>query len=105
VPVSTYRLQVTSDFDLYAAARVADYLAALGVTDAYTSPLLASTPGSQHGYDVTDQRVTDPGRGGEQGRQALLAALRAAGLGLVIDLVPNHMGVASAADRVTATSA
>jgi (1->4)-alpha-D-glucan 1-alpha-D-glucosylmutase len=99
VPVSTYRLQVTPEFDLHAAARVAGYLAALGVTDAYTSPLLASTPGSMHGYDVTDQRVTDAGRGGEEGRQALVAALRAAGLGLVVDLVPNHMGVGSAADN------
>ncbi|HEX6755445.1 MAG TPA: malto-oligosyltrehalose synthase [Mycobacteriales bacterium] len=93
MPVSTYRLQITPEFDLAAAAAVADHLAALGVTHLYASPLLAATPGSQHGYDMTDPRVVDAGRGGEPGRQRLLAALRAAGLGLVLDLVPNHMGV------------
>jgi (1->4)-alpha-D-glucan 1-alpha-D-glucosylmutase len=93
VPGSTYRVQVTPDFDLYATAGLADYLAALGVTHLFSSPLLAAAPGSPHGYDVVDHSRADPQRGGESGRLALAAALRQHGLGLVLDIVPNHTGV------------
>ncbi len=93
-PASTYRAQVSPAFDLYATAELTDYLAALGVTHLYSSPLLRSTPGSAHGYDVVDQSAADEQRGGEAGRQALAMALRRHGLGLVLDIVPNHMGVA-----------
>jgi (1->4)-alpha-D-glucan 1-alpha-D-glucosylmutase len=86
-------VQISPGFDLYAAAGLAGYLAALGVTHLYTSPLLASAPGSAHGYDVVDHSMADPQRGGEAGRVALLAALREHGLGMVLDLVPNHTGV------------
>jgi (1->4)-alpha-D-glucan 1-alpha-D-glucosylmutase len=92
-PSGTYRVQVSPDFDLYATADLAPYLAALGVSHLYSSPLLAAAPGSAHGYDVVDHTQADPQRGGEAGRTALAAALRAHGLGLVLDLVPNHAGV------------
>jgi (1->4)-alpha-D-glucan 1-alpha-D-glucosylmutase len=92
-PSATYRVQVSPDFDLYATAELASYLASLGVTHLFSSPLLASTAGSAHGYDVVDHTQADPQRGGEAGRLALAAALRAHRLGLVLDLVPNHAGV------------
>jgi (1->4)-alpha-D-glucan 1-alpha-D-glucosylmutase len=93
-PTGTYRVQVAPDFDLPAAAGLAGYLAALGVSHLYSAPLLTAAPGSTHGYDVVDHRAADPARGGESGRRQLAAALRAHGLGLVLDLVPNHAGVA-----------
>ncbi|WP_422741510.1 malto-oligosyltrehalose synthase [Micromonospora sp. WMMD754] len=93
-PRSTYRVQVRPGFDLDATAELADYLSALGVTHLYTAPLLTATPGSQHGYDVVDPRAVNPELGGEAGRRRLVRALRAAGLGLVVDIVPNHAGVA-----------
>ncbi|MGW5668187.1 malto-oligosyltrehalose synthase [Micromonospora sp. NPDC003776] len=91
---STYRVQVRPGFDLDATAGLADYLRDLGVTHLYSAPLLAATPGSAHGYDVVDHRAVNPELGGEGGRQRLVRALRAAGLGLVVDIVPNHAGVA-----------
>lgn len=93
-PRGTYRVQVRPGFDLDATAGLADYLAALGVTHLYSAPLLTATPGSAHGYDVVDHRSVNPELGGEAGRQRLVRALRAAGLGLVVDIVPNHAGVA-----------
>ncbi|MBY3552923.1 malto-oligosyltrehalose synthase [Modestobacter lapidis] len=96
VPASTYRLQVTADFTLDDAAAVAGYLADLGATHAYSSPLLRSAAGSTHGYDTTDHAHIDEPRGGRAGFDRFVAALHAAGLGLVLDLVPNHMGVADA---------
>ncbi|MFC0004076.1 malto-oligosyltrehalose synthase [Micromonospora siamensis] len=94
---STYRVQIRPGFDLDATAGVTGYLAALGVTHLYSAPLLTATPGSQHGYDVVDHRAVNPELGGEGGRQRLARALRAAGLGLVVDIVPNHAGVAQPA--------
>ncbi|MEV0430965.1 malto-oligosyltrehalose synthase [Micromonospora sp. NPDC050495] len=91
---STYRVQVRPGFDLDATAGLAGYLADLGVTHLYSAPLLTAAPGSQHGYDVVDHRSVNPELGGEAGRQRLVRALRAAGLGLVVDIVPNHAGVA-----------
>ncbi|OLF12911.1 malto-oligosyltrehalose synthase [Actinophytocola xinjiangensis] len=93
IPTSTYRVQVQPAFDLAATAGLAGYLDRLGVGAVYTSPLLAATPGSAHGYDVVDPTRTDPDRGGENGRATLVAATREYGLGLVVDLVPNHMSV------------
>ncbi|HEX7746690.1 MAG TPA: malto-oligosyltrehalose synthase [Micromonosporaceae bacterium] len=90
---ATYRVQVRPAFDLSATAELADYLADLGVTHLYSAPLLAATPGSTHGYDVVDHGRVNPELGGEVGRRRLVAALRAAGLGLVVDIVPNHAGV------------
>ncbi|MFF0657379.1 malto-oligosyltrehalose synthase [Micromonospora tulbaghiae] len=93
-PRSTYRVQVRPGFDLDATAELAGYLAALGVTHLYTAPLLTATPGSTHGYDVADHRAVNPQLGGEAARARLVRALRASGLGLVVDIVPNHAGVA-----------
>ncbi|MBD3947426.1 malto-oligosyltrehalose synthase [Nocardioides ganghwensis] len=94
-PVSTYRLQVSPDFDLYAAARVLPYLHDLGVDWVYLSPLLASEPGSTHGYDVVAFDHVDPERGGEEGLAALSAEARRLGMGVLVDIVPNHVGVAT----------
>jgi (1->4)-alpha-D-glucan 1-alpha-D-glucosylmutase len=91
---ATYRVQVRPDFGLAATAELVDYLADLGVSHLYTSPLLTAVPGSAHGYDVVDHTQVNPEIGGEPGRQLLVSALRAAGLGLVVDIVPNHAGVA-----------
>jgi (1->4)-alpha-D-glucan 1-alpha-D-glucosylmutase len=95
-PTSTYRLQLNAGLTFTEAAAVVPYLASLGVGAVYTSPLLTAMPGSQHGYDVADpSRVSDV-LGGEPGRCALVAAVREHGLALVVDIVPNHLGVADA---------
>lgn len=92
-PVSTYRLQVRPEFGFAAAAGVVDHLDALGATHAYLSPVLAPVPGSAHGYDVVDHTRLNPEAGGREGFDALVTALRGAGLGAVADVVPNHMAV------------
>ncbi|TQN42409.1 (1-_4)-alpha-D-glucan 1-alpha-D-glucosylmutase [Blastococcus colisei] len=93
VPAATYRLQVHAGFRLEDAAEVAGYLADLGVTHAYSSPLLRSAEGSNHGYDTVDHAHIDEARGGRAGFDRFVAGLHQHGLGLVLDLVPNHMGV------------
>ncbi|MGC5223341.1 malto-oligosyltrehalose synthase [Micromonospora sp. DT81.3] len=98
-PVSTYRLQIRAAFDLDAAAQLAPYLRDLGADWAYLSPLLASTEGSDHGYDVVDPSRVDDARGGPEGLDAFSKAARSAGLGILVDIVPNHMGVADAAQN------
>ncbi len=92
-PVSTYRLQLQPGFGFADAAAVADYLADLGVTHVYLSPVLQATPGSRHGYDVVDHSRVSDDLGGEAAFRAMAARFRAAGLGLVVDIVPNHMAV------------
>ena len=94
VPAGTYRVQIRPDFGFDDTAAVAGYLADLGVTHLYSAPLLTAAPGSVHNYDVVDHREANPQLGGEPGRRRLVAALRAAGLGLVVDIVPNHAGIA-----------
>lgn len=93
-PLSTYRLQIRASFDLDAAASVTAYLRNLGVDWAYLSPLLKATEGSDHGYDVVDPSLVDPARGGAAGLDRFAASARDAGLGILVDTVPNHMGVA-----------
>ncbi|MFJ3034024.1 malto-oligosyltrehalose synthase [Curtobacterium pusillum] len=95
VPASTYRLQVTPDFDLAAATDVVDYVRDLGADWLYLSPVLQAEPGSQHGYDVVDHSHVDTERGGDAALRALADAAHAAGLGVLIDVVPNHVGVAT----------
>jgi (1->4)-alpha-D-glucan 1-alpha-D-glucosylmutase len=87
-------VQVQPDFDLKATTELVAYLADLGVSHLYTAPLLTASPGSAHGYDVVDHTRVNPALGGEQARQELAAALAGAGLGMVVDIVPNHAGVA-----------
>ncbi len=99
IPSSTYRLQIRAGFDLHAAADVCDYLATLGVGAVYCSPLLPSSKGSDHGYDVIGFDTVDPQRGGLDGWTRLLAATRSRDLGTVVDIVPNHTGVAVPAEN------
>jgi (1->4)-alpha-D-glucan 1-alpha-D-glucosylmutase len=95
LPSSTYRLQLGPDLSFAAAAAVVPYLASLGAGAVYTSPLLQAMPGSQHGYDVADPGRVSDAIGGEPGRRALTTAVREHGLALVVDIVPNHLGVAN----------
>jgi (1->4)-alpha-D-glucan 1-alpha-D-glucosylmutase len=94
IPTSTYRLQLNAELTFADAAAVVPYLASLGAGAVYTSPLLAAMPGSQHGYDVADPSRASGVLGGEVGRQTLVAAVRKHELALVVDIVPNHVGVA-----------
>jgi (1->4)-alpha-D-glucan 1-alpha-D-glucosylmutase len=93
VPRATYRLQLHRGFGFEDALARVPYLAALGVSHCYLSPILRARPGSTHGYDIIDHGIINPELGGEAGFERLAAALRAHGMGLVLDLVPNHMGV------------
>ncbi len=92
-PASTYRLQLRPGFDFADASEVLGYLRDLGVGAVYVSPVLEATPGSTHGYDVTDPTRARDELGGEDGFRALTAAAREAGLEVVVDIVPNHMSV------------
>jgi len=98
-PASTYRLQVRASFDLDDAAAVAGYLRDLGADWAYLSPILQSADGSDHGYDVVDPTRVDAARGGPEALSRFSAAARAAGLGVLVDIVPNHQGVAVPAEN------
>ncbi|MBA4064341.1 MAG: malto-oligosyltrehalose synthase [Isosphaera sp.] len=93
VPGATYRVQFHTGFTLRDALAAVPYLHALGVTHLYASPLLTARPGSTHGYDVTDHAGLNPEVGTEDDLAALSAALRARGMGLLLDAVPNHMSV------------
>src|SRR4051795_11403968 len=98
-PFSTYRLQISDDFTLLDAARVLGYLHDLGVDWVYLSPILRAEPGSNHGYDVVDHRTVDPSRGGPAGLAALSAEARRLGMGVLVDIVPNHVGIAGPAEN------
>jgi (1->4)-alpha-D-glucan 1-alpha-D-glucosylmutase len=99
VPRSTYRLQLQPAFGFDRVAEVADYLAALGISHVYCSPYLQAMPGSTHGYDVLDHHRASAELGGTFGHERMYRALAAAGLGQVIDVVPNHMSIGSAENR------
>jgi (1->4)-alpha-D-glucan 1-alpha-D-glucosylmutase len=88
---ATYRLQFREGMDFDRAASLAPYLARLGVSHLYASPVFPAAPGSTHGYDVADHWALDPTLGGRPGFERMVAALRAHGLGLILDIVPNHM--------------
>ncbi|MDN5725793.1 MAG: malto-oligosyltrehalose synthase [Propionibacteriales bacterium] len=92
-PTSTYRLQLRAGLTLDDAAALCPQLADLGVGAIYCSPLLRATDDSDHGYDVVDPTMIDPARGGEEGWSRLVAAASEHDLGLVVDIVPNHLGV------------
>ncbi|MEP9382128.1 malto-oligosyltrehalose synthase [Nocardioides sp. KR10-350] len=95
IPTSTYRLQITAGFDLHEATRRLPYLHRLGADWVYLSPLLAAEPGSDHGYDVVAHDQVDESRGGGAGLAALAAEAHRLGLGVLVDIVPNHVGVAT----------
>src|SRR6195952_4007299 len=98
IPIATYRLQLTADFNFDAAAAVAPYLAALGITHLYASPFMKAAEGSTHGYDIVDHTKLNPELGGEAGFERLSAALKQHDIGLILDFVPNHVGVHFAAN-------
>ena len=93
IPVATYRVQLTKDFDFDAAAKLVPYLKQLGISHLYASPFLAARSGSTHGYDIVDHNRLNPELGGEDAFQRLSDALADSDLGLILDFVPNHMGV------------
>ncbi|CAG9178948.1 malto-oligosyltrehalose synthase [Cupriavidus respiraculi] len=95
-PRATARLQLHAGFPFAEAARQIDYYAALGVSHLYLSPIFSARPGSTHGYDVTDFGTINPELGGEEGFRAFASQAQAAGLGLIIDIVPNHMAANAA---------
>jgi (1->4)-alpha-D-glucan 1-alpha-D-glucosylmutase len=97
--VSTYRLQLHAGFGFRAAAEVVPYLADLGITDCYSSPHLMATPGSTHGYDISDHTRLNPDLGTDTDYAAWTDALAAHGLGHLADIVPNHMTADADANR------
>jgi (1->4)-alpha-D-glucan 1-alpha-D-glucosylmutase len=98
IPLSTYRLQFNSSFKFLDAAQLVPYLNQLGITDCYASPYLKAAPGSTHGYDVIDPTVLNPEIGTEADYQIFITALRNHGMGQLLDVVPNHMGIAASAN-------
>jgi len=95
-PRATCRLQFFAGFTLDDAVAIVPYLAALGISHVYASPLLKARPGSTHCYDIVDHGQINPELGGEPALRRLVAALRAHAMGLIVDIVPNHMGVGGA---------
>ena len=92
-PLSTYRLQFNNRFHFDDARQLVPYLSQLGVSHCYASPILKARAGSQHGYDIIDHNQLNPEIGSEEEFQNLVAELKANGMGLILDTVPNHMGV------------
>jgi (1->4)-alpha-D-glucan 1-alpha-D-glucosylmutase len=93
-PRATYRIQFHRDFPFARAEEIVPYLARLGISHIYASPITTARSGSLHGYDVVDPTRVNPELGGEVGLRSLVAALHEQRMGLVIDIVPNHMGIA-----------
>src|SRR6195256_619326 len=93
IPIATYRLQLTAKFDFDAAASIVPYLKALGITHLYASPFMKARKGSTHGYDIVDHTQINPELGGDAGFERLSRALAQHDLGLILDFVPNHVGV------------
>jgi (1->4)-alpha-D-glucan 1-alpha-D-glucosylmutase len=96
LPSATYRLQFNAGFTFRDAHDLVSYLDDLGITDCYTSPILQARAGSQHGYDICDHSRLNPELGGDKEFDAFSDALRARHMGLILDMVPNHMGIADA---------
>ena len=93
IPIATYRIQLTADFNFEAAAAIVPYLKSLGITHLYASPFLKARKGSSHGYDIVDHNKLNPELGGEAGFERLSEALKRHDIGLILDFVPNHVGV------------
>lgn len=93
IPRATYRLQLTKDFPFARAAALAPYLSRLGVSHAYLSPVLRARRGSLHGYDTVDHTMLNPELGSQRDFEEMAAAFRAHGMGIMLDIVPNHMGI------------
>ena len=97
-PSSTYRVQLNASFPFADAERIVPYLQQLGIGALYTSPFLTAAPGSMHGYDVTDYATVNPEIGSDDDLQRLVARLHTHDLGFLVDVVPNHMGIANGAN-------
>jgi (1->4)-alpha-D-glucan 1-alpha-D-glucosylmutase len=97
-PRSTYRIQFHAEFSFASAEAVLPYLKRLGVGDCYASPIFEARPGSTHGYDVTRHDRLNPELGGEEGFHRLSDSLRKQQMGLLLDIVPNHMGIGNNSD-------
>jgi (1->4)-alpha-D-glucan 1-alpha-D-glucosylmutase len=97
-PTSTHRVQLNAGFTFADARAIVPYLADLGIGALYTSPFLRAAPGSTHGYDVTDYGSLNPEIGSQEDLDALAAALLERGMGMLVDVVPNHMGIAGGAN-------
>lgn len=95
VPLSTYRLQFNKNFTFHDACKILNYLQDLGITDVYASPILTSRRGSGHGYDVTDPTHIDPDLGTEEEFEVFQKELQEREIGLLLDIVPNHMAASS----------
>ncbi|PMP74159.1 MAG: malto-oligosyltrehalose synthase, partial [Chloroflexus aggregans] len=93
IPRATYRLQLNADLTFTDVAHLVPYFVDLGISDLYFSPILTPRAGSRHGYDITDHSQLNPELGGEAGFTQLAETLRAHQLGLILDVVPNHMGI------------
>ncbi|MGY4564824.1 maltooligosyltrehalose synthase [Erwinia sp. TECH1] len=91
IPASTYRIQFRSGMTFDRAAALVPYLKQLGISHLYASPIFTALAGSTHGYDVINANEIDPAIGGREGFDRLVKTLQQAGLGLIIDIVPNHM--------------
>ena len=93
IPLATYRLQLNRDFTFAQATAIVPYLSALGVSHCYISPCLKARPGSMHGYDIVDHNSLNPEIGSREEFDRFVAALHEHGMGLILDIVPNHMAV------------
>src|SRR6185369_4677090 len=96
IPRATYRLQLNRDFTLAQATEIVPYLAELGVSHCYLSPCLKARPGSSHGYDIVDYNAFNPEIGTAEDFRLFAMTLHEHGMGLILDFVPNHMGVMGA---------
>jgi len=94
IPISTYRLQFNQSFTFRDAAALIPYLHELGISDCYASPYLKAVPGSTHGYDIIDPTCLNPEIGSLEEYQEFIDALKQYGMGQILDIVPNHMGIA-----------
>src|SRR6266403_1087108 len=93
IPIATYRVQLTPNFDFDAATVIVPYLKALGITHLYASPFMKARKGSTHGYDIVDHTRINPELGGDAGFERLSNTLTKHDVGLILDFVPNHVGV------------
>src|SRR5918993_3826685 len=98
IPLATYRLQFNASFTFDDATAIVDYLHALGISHCYASSYFKAVPGSTHGYDVADPTQLNPEIGDERSYDAWVQQLRDRGMGHIVDIVPNHMGIAKAAN-------
>ena len=95
IPTAFYRLQLNKDFTFFKAAEIIPYLKELGISHCYTSPFLMARPGSAHGYDIIDHAVINPEIGSREDFESFIAALEQHHMALLLDIVPNHMGIGS----------